>query len=120
MRPMIEQLDGLAEVSKVAQLKKCNCAIVTREGDVAVLVAAIGSPPKPGYVEIVYASGGYDLWQNGKLCKADLSVNEAASLIIDDYVCGKARIVASRGLMSFDEALAYLKKERGIESGPDG
>jgi hypothetical protein len=84
LRSDIEQAVGLDAVARLVTAAGCNCVLTPAGADVAFL-AALG-PPSPK--EVVYAAGGYDVWDWGgprELAQTGLSAEVAAQLIIDEY-----------------------------------
>jgi hypothetical protein len=85
MRSSVEQLRGLDAVAREVASAGCNCAIAF-EGDLPFL-QALG--PQTGSHQIMFVIDGYDVWSvdwNGvNFYKANVSVYEAAQIIINDY-----------------------------------
>lgn len=94
MRTAREQIDGLLELAKLIGKSECNCRIAFGQGDVPFLSAA--HTPKPS--QVVYASEGYDVWtHDGPALKAaDLSIEDAAKVVVAEYHLAKAARIKAR------------------------
>jgi len=102
---------GLYEVVEAA-VKLHNVTLLVdpgKPGDVATLRCGNGY----GYgLEVVYAAGGYDLWNDGELFKTDLTVDQAAFAIVNAYMWGKATLVLNRDFgMGGEEIGRFLKDD---------
>ena len=98
MRSLQEQLAGLNKVAQLVALAGCNCTIVHRSNDVAFCAACSYFGGTKGMSQIVYVSGGYDVWEScsGGLNQTDLSARAAADVIIREYQARKLEGVRRR------------------------
>ena len=78
MRTLDDQITGLHEIGQRLMAAGCNAALVIQPGDVPAITTATG-------IEVVYAAGGYDVWQDGHLTRTDLTAEQAAQHLIDAY-----------------------------------
>jgi hypothetical protein len=104
-----EQVWGLKLLADLVGKSECNCWIRNDPGDVAYLAAA----DTPGASQIVYATGGYDVWTTGahNLQATNLSIEDAAKVVVAEYHLAKAaRIKARHPDLSADEIMKTLAK----------
>ena len=88
MRAEEEQFAGLNEVAKRVMLAGANAALTANKpGDVASPKAHVHGAT----TEVVYVTGGYDIWRAGDLAETDLSVEAAADIIVKEYRALKGR-----------------------------
>lgn len=96
MRTAKEQIDGLLKLARLVGKSECNCLLHHERGDVAFLYAA--HTPNPS--QVVYASGGYDVWTNNggglHLQASDLSIKDAAKVVVAEYHLAKAARIKAR------------------------
>jgi len=112
MRTEQEQIAGLKKVVAMATaVARVNCAIGGGGGDVVTLAAAIGEDAEPSDCEIVYASGGYDVWREGRLKESDLTAAEAVKILVTDYMEKKACIILDR--IAREEGAEAAKSKAG-------
>lgn len=90
MRSPKEQIYGLMKLAELVGKSECNTFIQRPLGDVAFLIAA----DTPDASQIVYASGGYDVWvwkgENMTIQSTDLSIEDAAKVVVAEYHLAKA------------------------------
>jgi hypothetical protein len=113
MRIIEEQLAGLNIVAQKVMAAVCNCWLHHDPGDVAYLCTN-----DPSTVQIVYADGGYDVWDGqNKILFSDVSAERAAEILINEYKENKINIVMTRILGSdwrakeHQKELAYVASE---------
>lgn len=105
-----EQHYRLDRVAKLVGPFECNCGMSVAGADVASLQAV----DTPDASQIVYASGtGYDVWTGRgnqlKLQKTELSAEDAAVVIIIEYLTAKAaRVKAHKPHMEVSEIMRRL------------
>lgn len=105
MRTKQQQLANLQKLATEIGKFECNVVIVSRPGDVAFLQAV----DTPGATEIVYAADGYDAWLDGHLQKTDLSLKQAAEIVVNEYFLAKtARILTRDPTQNADEIMKRL------------
>ena len=79
-----EQIKGLMEVQKLVHRANGRSVIYIGIGDVASLAPLfLGSVL--GVTEITFADGEYDLWRSSNLIESNLSANQAAVKIMDEW-----------------------------------
>jgi hypothetical protein len=111
MRSKQEQLAGLMELADLIGRSECNACICQDPGDATYLMAV----DTPGASQIVYASGGYEVWTCGPdrlhLQSPDLSLEDAAKVVVAEYHLAKAaRIRVRNPNMSIDTIMKKLAK----------
>jgi hypothetical protein len=119
MRSPEEQMEGLIRLAELVGNSECNTTIMPAGSDVAYLMAA----HTPRASQIVYASGGYDVWvydpkgsddtfsSGYHLQCPDLSIEDVAKVVVGEYHQAKAaRIKALHPNWSVDFIMKKLAK----------
>jgi hypothetical protein len=95
MRSVEEQFAGLHRVARRAMARQVNLALAHFPGDVVTLTL-LSANPSARQLQVVYAAGGYDLWEKGALIETDLSEESAAEILVREYLRAKAELVLTR------------------------
>jgi hypothetical protein len=89
-----EQFEGLRQLAELVGKSECNCLIRPAGSDVAFLYAAHTENAS----QVVCASGGgrYDIWTRDGLQRSDLSIDDAAKVVVAEYHLAKAARIKAR------------------------
>jgi len=111
MRTPDEQHFGLDQVARLVSQFECNCGMQMAGTDVAFLQAV----DTPNASQVVYASGGYDVWNRNdagdemNIQATDLTAEDAAAVIIIEYLSAKAaRVKVHKPHMTIPEIMHIL------------